>query len=383
MSAETSHIRLRIQNHGLRKQLEHVIGRFKQLELQKETDTGPTDLLILELSPDVDADFKLVQQVAGNGSAREIFLASGNPDQAILLKAIRAGAREFFGPNAEDAEIQAALERFMDRRKGVDDAGRKNRGRIITVSGSKGGVGTTTVAVNLAVSLANQKQPTSVVLLDMNLFGDIPLFMEIEPAYTWSEIIKNISRLDSTFLKNILAVDPSGVQVLPSPGYMESQYLATPEVIQHLLDVLIQMFDFIIVDVGQVMNDNTLKFMEKSDMLFLVSVQSLPCLATTNKLLRSFRDLGYPEQNKIHIILNRYMKKTSITLEDVERSLGQKVFWTVPNDYATTISAINKGQPLAKFAAKEEITKSFKQLAESLSPAEGDKAAKKKSWWLF
>ena len=102
-------------------------------------------------------------------------------------------------------------------------------GTIVNVISSKGGVGTTTIAVNLAVSLAAEKNNPSVALIDMNLlFGDIPLFLEIEPKYNWSEITKNISRLDDIYLKNILSVDASGVCVLPSPSYVNDLDPETP-----------------------------------------------------------------------------------------------------------------------------------------------------------
>ena len=124
-------------------------------------------------------------------------------------------------------------------------------GKIVNVIGSKGGVGTTTIAVNLAVSLAEKKSIQSVALVDMNLlFGDIPLFLEIEPKYNWSEITNSISRLDDTFLKNILSVDTSGVCVLPSPSYLSDQNVVTSEIMKRFLILMRRTFDFIIIDGG-------------------------------------------------------------------------------------------------------------------------------------
>ncbi len=100
--------------------------------------------------------------------------------------------------------------------------------------GSKGGVGTTTVSVNLAVALSNSKRH-SVALLDMNtVFGEIPLFLEIQPKFHWGEITKNIDRLDDTFLMNVLSKHSSGVHILPSPAYLNGHQSPTPEIMERL-----------------------------------------------------------------------------------------------------------------------------------------------------
>lgn len=378
--------RIQIGNRILRRQFEEIVAKNSDFFLQDEKDTQRTNLLVLELDENPDHTFELVQTILNNDEVDEIFLASESTDQNLLIKAMRSGAREFFGPYTEEDEVLDALKRFAARQAKARAAETSARtSQVISVMGSKGGVGTTTVAVNLATSLASGNTSKSVVLLDMNLFGDVPLFLEIDPAYSWREITKNISRLDSTFLKNILAEDPSGVHVLPSPGYLDSQNMATPEVIERLFKVMSAMFDFVIVDAGQLLNDTALKVLEISDKVFLVAVQSLPCLAKTNKILRTFRDLGYPTPSKVHIVLNRYVKNANIDKEDVEKSLEREIYWSLPNDYLTTISAINKGQPLTKMAPKKEITRSFWDQAEILAgpPEEGEKKKKKRGWLFF
>lgn len=383
MTASNYNVQIHIENRLLSRQFEAIVAQKPKLSVQKAMQNGRTDLLILELNSDPDHTFEQVQDLLNNEKVSEIFLTSESTDQNMLIKAMRSGAREFFGPYTEQEEILAALDRFLSRQAKIvrHCEEHEKSSQIITVMGSKGGVGTTTVAVNLAVSLATMQPKQSVALLDMNLFGDIPLFLEIEPSYTWREITKNISRLDSTFLKNILAVDPSGVHVLPSPGYLDSQNMATPEIIERLFKVMSMMYDFVIIDSGQLLNDPALKIVELSDKLFLVAVQSLPCLANTNKIMRTFRDVGFPDPGNIHIILNRYLNNSNINMEDVENSLHKKVFWSIPNDYLTTVSAINKGQPLGRAAPKKEISKNFKELAKS--QVQSAVGAKKKRRWLF
>jgi len=380
MPAEKFRVKLKIRKPALHKQIETILQSLKVFEIQGENVLGKTDLLVLELGEDLDHEFDLVHHLSGSLDVGEIFLASDNPDHNILIRAMRVGAREFFGPGANDEEIHSALKRFLERQIKPKMVSSQKSGRIITILGGKGGVGTTTVAVNLAMALMAKDNVESVGLLDMNLFGDVHLFLGIDPTYSWSEITKNISRLDSTFLKNILSVDPSGVRVLPSPGYLNNQNV-TPDIILRLFKVFQQNHDFTVVDVGQQLNEASLKILEMSDFVFLLSIQSLPCLANVNNMLVSFRNLGYPREDKLGIILNRFIKRSNISLEDVQTSLKKRVIWSIPNDYGTTVSAINKGQPLIRFAPHQPITESFRLLADSLVDNHQNEETKKKRWW--
>ena len=241
------------------------------------------------------------------------------------------------------------------------------QGKIITVIGSKGAVGTTTIAVNLAFSLAEKEDIQSVALMDMNLlFGDLPLFLENKPKYNWIEITKNISRLDDTILKNILSADTAGVCVIPSSNRFSDQNEVPPKIIEHLLMLMRSVFDYVIIDGGQPLDDISFKTLESSDSILLVSNLSYPCLSITNKLLRAIRNLGFPSDEKIKIVINRYLKKSNPSIEEAKASFEKEIFWTIPNDYQTTSTAINEGKSLAQFAPRKPITKNFRKLATKL-----------------
>ena len=147
-----------------------------------------------------------------------------------------------------------------------------------------------------------------------------------------------------------------------------------------LLGLMQQMFDYVIIDTGQSTNDTALKVLQISDILLLVTILSLPCLSNTNKLLQSFTDLGYVQRERIKVVLNRFIKKSDISLKDAENGIGTKLFWTIPNDFKTTMAAINNGKPLQQVAPKAAISKSFREMATLLS-APGKK--KKKRWSFF
>jgi pilus assembly protein CpaE len=147
---------------------------------------------------------------------------------------------------------------------------------------------------------------------------------------------------------------------------------------EHLLGHMQKMFDFVVVDGGLPSNETCLKTIELSEVVVLVTILTLPCLANTSKLLKSLYAMGYPTKERIKIVVNRYLKSSEISLKDAEAGIERKIFRTIPNDYQTTVSAINQGKPLSYCAPKAAITDSVRELANSLQ--EGTENQKKKSW---
>jgi pilus assembly protein CpaE len=376
------YLRLALKSASVSKKLMPIVRAAGGFEILSSTNARRPDLLIFELGDNHQKDVNLVQSLLEGDEVGEVFLTSEVADSAVLMQAIRIGAKEFISQPIKPEEVKDALLRFKERRKGAVPKIPSKHRQIITVFGSKGGVGTTTVAVNLAVSLSQKKNVESVALMDMNtLFGEIPLFLEISPKFHWGEITKNIERLDDTFLRNILTRHATGVEVLSSPAHLNGHLKPTPEIMSRLLGLMKRMFDFVIIDGGQSTDETSLKVLELSNRLLLITILSLPCLSNTNKLLRSFSDLGYVTKDRIQIVLNRYMKKSEVSLDDAEDGIGQELFWIIPNDFRSTMSAINNGKSLLEIESKAPITKSFIELANLLEP--GDDRPTKKRWGIF
>ena len=383
MHNTTYQVKLALKNRTVNDDLIKIIRTIGDFEILLSDENRKPDLLVYELGKEVEKDFAIIQSLLSKNVVSEVFLTCENPEPKILMQAIRIGVHEFFPQPIDAGEVKQALELFKTRRKDSMPAVASKNGQIITAFGSKGGVGTTTIAVNLATALAQKDNSKSVALIDMNtLFGEIPLFLEISPKFHWGEITKNIDRLDNTFLANVLTRHNSGLHILPSPTYLNGHVRPTPETISRLLDLMKRMFDFVIVDGGQSTDNTILRVVELSDTLLLITILSLPCLANSNKLIKSFVELGYLHKDQIKVILNRYMKKSEIALNDAKAGIGQDLAWIIPNDYRTTMSAINNGKPLAKIAPKASITQNFKDLAEVFNYPDTGQEQKKKSWFF-
>jgi pilus assembly protein CpaE len=369
-----------IKSSNLIKKIEQTINEIGGFTIIGD-ESKQHDLLIYEMGENLQNDINFIQSTIGPDGSNEVFLISESKDPEILMHAIRLGVKEFFLQPLNSEEVRQAFERFLERRTPETNNLEKKEGQIISAFGSKGGVGTTTAAVNIAYSLLQNDKKNTVALVDMNtLFGDVPLFLELSPKFHWGEITKNIDRLDNTFLSNILTNHNSGLRVLTSPAYLNGHIKPTPDVMSRILSLMRQMFDYVIIDTGQSTNDSALKVLQSSDILLMVTILSLPCLANTNKLIKSFTDLGYVQHEKIKVVLNRVMKNNDISQNDAEKGIGTKVFWTIPNDYRTSMMAINNGKTLQQIAPKALISKSFQEMAILLS---GPQKAKKKKWSFF
>ena len=365
MTESTVSIRLAIRNEKTRKDLEEVISAEEGFRLRRRyDDPDPCDLLILETENDNGKDFQLIQDLQASGKIKEVFLTSPRLESDLLLQALRAGVKEFFSQPIRKEEVRTGLLKFRERRGFLQQKGvEKKRGKIIHFIGSKGGVGTTTIAVNLAASLS-ESNGSSVALIDMSLpFGQIPIFLNTESSSNWGEVLRNISRVDETFLMGVLSKHRSGVYVMPSPASLEDVNVETPEMIEKLLSLMQNRFDFILVDGGQRLDDVSLRILQMSDTVFMVTVLNLPCLTNARRFLWTFQKLGFPPRETIRIIANRYQKKSSISLKEAEEAVSEKIHWLVANDYHLTMSAINQGKTISEVESGSEVGKSLRELA--------------------
>ena len=356
---------------SVQKEFTRIISSVEGCSLYGETDTGIADLLIMQLGENVEEEFPLVHQAIHSGIATKVFLTSRFIKPEVLIEAMRAGVKEFFSQPLKAEEVKAALLKLLDKQLGQairkpEEQGKQ--GRIISVIGSKGGVGTTTVAVNLATCLRDIDREKSVALIDMNLvFGEVPLFLGLTPSSDWAEVAKNIYRLDYTYLMSVMSYKDSGLYVLPSPTSWQDESRVSPDIVGTLLLEMQSMFDYIVVDAGQSMEDFSKAVFKISDTTLVVTLLSLPCLINVKRILDAFMRFGFPTEERIRILVNRYQKRSVISAEDAAKTMQKPIYLNIPNDFPNTMGAINQGRPLTVQSPKAEITESFRELAVRIS----------------
>jgi len=275
---------------------------------------------------------------------------------------MRCGCSEYLLRPVEKNDLYNAFKkvgRFFVQQPAMD---REANGKIITAFSPKGGVGTSTVATNLAVSL-HQNTGKPVVLVDLDLeAGDADMFLNLRTKYTISDVTSNIARLDRAFLEGVLAKHSSGIYLLSEPDRVEDAESITASQVREVLDLLKSMFAYIVVDTNMGYGDINLSAFDASDMILLVGVLSLPSIRNMQKALDVFDRLGYG-QDKVKLVINRYLRKSEITIDDAHRALNYQVFLNLPNDFNDVMSSINRGLPLNLLAPHSEISRSFRDLA--------------------
>lgn len=322
-------------------------------------------IVIIDISHKTELALDIISKISNNHKTCKIVVTSSGYSTETIIKAMRAGAREFLPKPLIKDDFVTALSKIKEQVSGFHSEDKKCR--IITTFSNKGGIGKTAIATNLALELANMTKER-VALIDLNLqLGDITTFLDINPSFDISYVIQNLSRIDETFLLSSLEkYKETSLYVLADPPYLEQAEDITAEQISALFDVLKQAFSYIVVDTSANFDGKTITALDHSDLILLISIVNLPAIRNCQRCLELFERLGY-EKSKTKIILNRYMENDEIKIEDVEDVLGRKIYWKIPNNYFTIMSAINKGIPVGLINADSNISKSYRELAAMLS----------------
>jgi len=365
-------VRLEVADLRTKEELAEIIGPVEGWNLVEPP--GPCSLLILEIGSDLERDFRRISQVQVSGEAGEVFLTARQADPNALIRALHEGVREFFPQPLKREEVVDALLKLGQRHRGVKEVVTKaEEGKVFTVFGAKGGVGTTTIAVNLATAMARPEGNPSVALLDMNLLsGEVPLFLNMKPVFTWVDVARNISRLDATYLMSILQRHASGVHILPMPAKVLEGIGMVPEmIIDKVLKLMRSIFDYIVIDGGQQPGHRFRYITDRSDKVLLVAIPNLPGIVNLKRLIEVLHDIGYAPEDII-VVMNRYNQKSLFPLDKVREMINKEIRWSIPNDYRNTMSAINNGEPLTTTSPNADVTKKILELAASFSGRKDD-----------
>lgn len=349
--------------------LTRIIRGLEGFALQDDKNAHRVDILVLEIGNSPETEFETISSLLNENVVENLFLTSARMTPDVLLPALRAGAKEFFQQPINKDEVVEAFQKilFKSRQNEVKNNTPPRLGKIFSVLGAKGGVGTTTFAVNLATSIQTRNKDMLVALVDMNiLLGEVPLFLDLETDTDWEEIGKNFNRLDSAYLQSAMVRHSSGVYVLPAPSRLDTETHLPSGFLFHLLRSMRQFFDYIIVDSGMYIDDASFKIFAESETVYLVSILSLPCLINVRKLQNSILTTGGVSNDKIQVVANRYEKKAQISLSEATKIIGSEIHMTIPNNYSVAMSAINNGKSIPDVAGNSDLAKVYKKLAASI-----------------
>ena len=328
-------------------------------------------LTIVSLDHDPNQAIELIQAMAEADPNAVILPASRTSDSALILKAIRAGAREFLTLPTEPGELLETVNRVL-RGRIESQQSRDDAPKIITVTGASGGVGTTTIAVNLATTLAaNKKQ--EVLLLDLDLmFGSVDACLDIVTDNTLTNVIQNFERLDLMLLKRSMTRHGSGLYVLPHPTDLEEAARIDPETLGRLLGLLKAAFNTVVIDASKSLQSSDLMAYEMSDVILVVTQLDLMVVRSTSRLLTLFRQ-AERLADRVKLIVNRTGSyESEISLKKAEETLKMSISWQIPNATKSFQLARNKGVPLIEVAQGSRPHQVFLDMARSLRPINSD-----------
>jgi pilus assembly protein CpaE len=340
------------------------------------------NVAIIELDSDPEFALKLVERVvAESPGTATVMVYSAKADSDMLLRSMRAGAREFLVPPFNSKLLTESLTRAVSRNT-VEENVQQNEevaiGRLLTFMGAKGGSGVTTLACNFAVALA-QHSGQSTLLIDLDLpFGDVALNLGIIPDYSAAYALEAADRLDPNLLKSLVVQHSTGLSVLATSGKLNVYHSSTVGV-DKLLTVALQSYDNVVVDIGARLDLTETVLFRKAQAIYLVTQAGIPELRNSNRLITQF--FSDEDSPRLEIILNRYEGKSfGVSDSDITRALTRPAHWKVPNDFNTVRQMQINATPLA--LANSPVSHEIQRMARSLN---GDHSVpkKKKAFSLF
>ena len=353
---------------------------FPSIVEQSSPDVG-----IIAIDSDPDRAIELIQELTDSAQC-QIAVVSESNDGGLILRAMRAGAKEFLTQPLQTDEFLTALERLGN---GGKDGESKGRGcKCIAIAGASGGVGSTSMAVNLGCALAAH-EANNVVLIDLDIsLGDADVFLDTIPDYTLADVSQNVSRMDFSLLKKSLTKHSSGLYLLPRPVQLQDGNLITAEDIRRVIGLLKASFSHVILDLSKAYNKLDMVALEEASEVLLVTQLDLPCLRNVVRLMMSFDEVD-GLKDKTRIVVNRVgLDAGQIGLKKAQETIGREIFCQIPNDYRVMVEVRNNGIPLLEQAPKAGITQAVLDLAAAFSGGElaetiGDKPVSSAGWMNF
>jgi len=293
-----------------------------------------------------------------------VLFATGQSTSAdFVIEVIRAGALEFIRRPVEREDLISALDKVLRLRRGAPAV--RQPGHITSVFSTKGGLGVTTVATNVAVCLA-ERGPGRTILVDLDTRqSDVSTFLNLQPSYSILDALENLERLDESFLRGLIVKHSSGLAILPGPSRIERSHLAA-ELLQGGLGVIRAHFDHVVLDLKHDMDPATVAALEASDTILFLTGLNVSALRSGAAALAAFRHLGLSLQ-KLKVVVMREGTGEDVTIKHAREALGLPIYWRTPSDYPTMVASINRGIPVVTASPRSKVASNLRDLAEQLA----------------
>jgi len=336
------------------------------------------DLVLMDVAmPRLDGYAATAQIRAAEKDRRvPIILLTSEATVQQRVKGLRAGADDDIVKPFNPAELMARIKALLARtHSGADtSAAGGTLGRLCVFYPAKGGVGTTTIAINTAIALSRVlKRRTA--LIDANLqFGDLRVFLDI--GLDNSSIVNAITEpdLDGDLLRKLMVKHASGVELLlapPDPAAADlvvERQRGTPATLTSILKLARQAYDYTLIDMSKAIDDFNLQLFDEADIIFVVMTADLSCLKNVRLVLETMDSLGY-QKDKVQLVLNRSNAYTGINVANAEEVLERKLDFQIINEYRGAISALNSGAPFMLSKPDSPLSKSVTAFAQEVDRA--------------
>jgi pilus assembly protein CpaE len=345
---------------------EGYISAVKRPPFSQAIKSSPACIAVIDFDKDIE------QASAAATYIREIFAVrttivamSASRDPDVLLRAMRAGCNEFI--NAEfDEDAFTGMLTLLYQEWSTKKVRNSPFGEVVTFFGAKGGVGTTTLAVHLAMYLVLCHQKKTLLIDNHAQLGHACIYLGIDGSrYHFQELVRNLSRLDSDLLRGYIATHSSGLEVLASPDVCGGMQTQDPESIAQTLDFLRGEYDYVVVDGPSTLDETNLAVIDASNLLYLVATPEIAAIRDLSRYADSFsqdeRDI-----EKVKVILNRFSAQHAPTVEQIEKAIRLPIAFKLPNGYAEVTRSTLLGEPISP-KQKTEFTAQIIQWVNALA----------------
>ena len=340
-------------------------------------------VVVVAIDADLEKACKAIERLAQELPDVAILAISKRDDGKAILKALRAGAKEFLTMPFGVDTLSEALRKLEKTGKAQHSpnlgVNKKEKTLVISFLGSRGGVGCTSLSVNLAATLAADPH-NKVVLVDLDLaLGDADIALDLIADYTLSDLVENIDKLDMTFLNRSLSKHSTGLALLPHPLNVGDATAITEDHLKRIISLLGACHTHLVLDLSKSLRPTDICALAMSDFIFLVVQLEITSIRNTIRLLSTL-DADGRLGPRVKLVLNRVGMVTDISREKAVELLGRPFFWEVPNDHKIMMESRNSGTPMVKSAPVSKIQHNFSDFADAVcSKTKANKGAK--SFW--